>query len=44
MANRGLKMLVPGMRAEKEWPSHEATSAGLELKKEAADMMEALIK
>jgi len=44
IANRGLNMLVPGMRAEKEWPSYETTSAGLQFKQEAANVMEALIQ
>ena len=44
MANRGLKMLHPGMRAEKEWPSHESTTGGLEITTNAYFKMEALLQ
>ncbi len=43
MDNHGLKMLEPGMRAEKEWPSSEITSAGLQLYEPANTIMEELI-
>jgi len=44
MANRGLDMLEPGMRAEKEWPSYESTTGGLVLKEEANTKMEELVE
>ena len=43
MDNRGLRMLEPGMRAEKEWPSPKITSAGLQLYGPANTTMEELI-
>ena len=43
MKSRGLKMLEPGMRAAKEWPSHESTTGGLVLKEQAKTRMEELV-
>jgi hypothetical protein len=44
MNTYGLKMLEPGMRAEKEWPSYETTHEGLYLLDDAMEVMEELIQ